>query len=271
VTFTDGISMSGWTEVRGAAKGGLGTRDPRLRLIRIPGTHHDVWLRRECAPVFAAALSLVNLHVIPLDGGPVDGWADRDARTGTGLSNHAPGVAVDFRYDVLKADHKRHMTGAQITAMHSILDHFVTDKGKRVFGWGGDWRVGVYCDEMHLEAGQAWEPGVGSFVSAVDFGNVQHRLRIQNDGTTAKVPVIAKPAPPAKIAPFPGTFGAHGGHGPHVVAIQRGLIAAGYKLTTDGLLGPQTHAALVAWQKRHPGYGKADGIVGPVTYKALAR
>ena len=52
----------------------------------------------------AAALALVNTHVIALDPGPLDGWEYRQARLSSGLSNHAGGVACDFRYDVLLAD-----------------------------------------------------------------------------------------------------------------------------------------------------------------------
>jgi hypothetical protein len=254
-------SLNGWAQITSSAS-------PSLRAILIPGTHHTINVRRECAPVFAAALAQVNLHVIALDAGPVDGWVNRQARTGAGLSNHASGTAVDFRYDVLKADHKRHMTGAQITAMHAILAHFVTSKGKRIFGWGGDWKVGTFCDEMHLEIGQDWEPGVGSFVSAVDVVDVQKRLRIDANGNIAKPVVVPKPAPAPKVPAFPGNFHV-GAHGPYVKALQKGLVGLHYRLAVDGQFGPQTKAAVVDYQRRH--HQKQTGIVTAALYKTVAR
>ena len=68
-----------------------------------------------------------------------------------------------------------------------------------------------YCDEMHLEIGQAWEPGVGSFVSAVDIADCQKKLKIDNNGFFAKAaPVVKIPVKqPAihAIPAFPGNFG----------------------------------------------------------------
>lgn len=254
-------SLNGWSTIDSAAS-------PLLRSVTIPGTHHSIRVRREIAPVIAAALAEVNTHVIALDGGPVDGWVPRNARSTAKPSNHWSGTAVDFRYDVLKADHRRHMTGAQITAMHAILDHYRTSKGKRIFGWGGDWKVNAYCDEMHLEIGQAWEPGVGSFVSAVDVADVAKRLRINVSGVIG-VPVKVPAAKPAPAVPaYPGAFTV-GAHGPYVLAIQLGLIKAGYRLTPDGAFGAQTKAALMAWQRHNR--RRATGGIDVGTYRLLAR
>ncbi|PZU82901.1 MAG: hypothetical protein DI527_24570 [Chelatococcus sp.] len=50
-------------------------------------------------------------------------------------------------------------------------------------------------------------------------------------------------------------------------AVQRALIALGYSLAVDGVMGPQTRAALQTFQR---GRGlAADGIAGPHTVKAL--
>lgn len=259
------LCLSGWEAIPNESDG-------RLRHIHVPGTVKGVTVRTECAPVFAAALSQVNQHVIPLNPGPLDGWEYRQARAANGLSNHSGGIAVDFRYDVWTAEHKQWATPDQIRTMHAIMDHFRTTGGKRIFGWGGDWGAN-FLDPMHLEIGQAWEPGIGSFVSVADVLNVQKRLGIDNNGNITKTPVIpspSKPHPVLAIPPFPGAFKL-GAHGPYVKAIQLGLIAVGYKLVVDGQLGPQTNSCLVAWEKKNPKYGKADGIVGPMTYKALAK
>ena len=155
----------------------------------VPGTSKKVTLRRDVLPLFLAYLADWHTTVMPIDVpgalGP-DGWAVRQARTGAGLSNHASGTAVDVRYDVLKADHKRHMTRAQINAVHALLAKYVTSDGRRVFGWGGDWKVGLYCDEMHTELAQDWAAGAGGkAASKADVADVIKRLRIRADGRTA--------------------------------------------------------------------------------------
>jgi len=197
-----GTTLGGWPGIETAQEQKV------LVWIKVPGTVKKVQLRKEVAPVFAAFLAEVHKKVIDLNKGPLDGWEFRQARTGAGLSQHAGAVASDMRYDVLKADHRRHMTQAQINAMHKLMDKYVTSSGKRVFGWGGDWQVGKFCDEMHLEAIQNWSPfSHGSNATIADFQNVQKRLGIRSDGTTSIIqPIINvfKPAPvPPKPVPVP--------------------------------------------------------------------
>jgi hypothetical protein len=194
-----GTTLGGWPGIETAQE----QRD-HLVWIKIPGTVKKVQLRKEVAPVFAAFLAEVHKKVINLNKGPLDGWAFRQARTGAGLSQHAGAVASDMRYDVLKSDHRRHMTQAQINAMHSLLNKYVTTSGKRVFGWGGDWKVGTACDEMHLEAIQNWSPGShGSNATIADFKNVQKRLGIKTDGTVSVVQKIVHVFKPAPKPPVP--------------------------------------------------------------------
>jgi lysozyme len=50
-------------------------------------------------------------------------------------------------------------------------------------------------------------------------------------------------------------------------ALQRALIALGYRLDVDGVAGPKTTAAVVAFQRKAGLY--PDGVVGPKTIKAL--
>jgi hypothetical protein len=59
-----------------------------------------------------------------------------------------------------------------------------------------------------------------------------------------------------------------GMRGPEVEALQADLARAGYALVVDGIFGPATQAAVVAFQ-RSAGLA-ADGIVGPATRGALA-
>jgi len=259
-------SLNGWSVIASSSS-------PLLRVIAIPGTTKKVRVRAEIAPVMAAALSLVHEHVINLNPGSTAGYCYRQARAANGFSNHASGTAVDMRYDVWTAAHKQFATPSQIKAMHSILDQFRTTGGKRIFGWGGDWSA-AFLDDMHLEIGQAWQPGVGSFVSTVDVQNVQKRLGIDKDGNfVKKAPAVSTGTHLAvvvhRVPPFPGAFKV-GAHGPYVKALQTGLNQHGYKLVADGKFGAQTKAAVVAIQKKNRKLQPADGIVGPVFYKTFA-
>jgi peptidoglycan hydrolase-like protein with peptidoglycan-binding domain len=79
--------------------------------------------------------------------------------------------------------------------------------------------------------------------------------------TTTK-PKPKKPAEPARLR--------SGSEGRAVEALQRRLAELGYQVhEADGQFGPETHHAVVAFQKVNR-IGR-DGVVGPVTRKALER
>lgn len=69
--------------------------------------------------------------------------------------------------------------------------------------------------------------------------------------------------------PYPGTPLQQGSRGDDVRAVQQRLNALGNHLETDGVFGPATHQAVAAFQKK-AGL-TADGIVGPQTWAALWR
>lgn len=54
---------------------------------------------------------------------------------------------------------------------------------------------------------------------------------------------------------------------PEIEQIQKLLVAAGYKIVVDGIEGPETIAAVKAFQKAHG--LTVDGIAGPLTIAAL--
>jgi len=58
-----------------------------------------------------------------------------------------------------------------------------------------------------------------------------------------------------------------GDRGPEVKKLQEALNAQGENLTADGIFGPATHSAVVAFQARHG--LTPDGVVGPRTRAAL--
>ena len=193
-----GTTLGGWPGIETAQE------QKNLVWITVPGTKKKVCLHKDVAPVFAAILSEINKKIIPLDPGPLDGWEFRQARSANGLSQHAGGVACDFRYDVLKADHGNHLPVAKHDAMHKLMDKYVTSTGKRVFGWGGDWTKGAFEDEMHLEAIQNWSPySHGSNATIADFKNVQKRLGIRANGTTSIIQPVVNVFKPAPVPPKP--------------------------------------------------------------------
>jgi hypothetical protein len=263
-----GTSLNGWA-----------APPARLATGTVPGTKKKVTLQADVLPLFLALLSDIHKTVVPIDVpsalGP-DGFEYRDARTGAGLSNHASGTAVDVRYDLMKADRKKHLNDAQTAACHKLLDKYVDSNGRRIFGWGGDWKLGVYMDEMHWEIIQSWSSGAyGRKTTVQDVKNVIARLKIQPDGTVRGLAVVPKPVPaPAVIAKpvltkaipaFEGTLKI-GSSGAQVKAIQIGL-----GIPADGKFGPVTALAVKKYQRVHPTLWPADGVVGPKTYKMLAR
>lgn len=76
------------------------------------------------------------------------------------------------------------------------------------------------------------------------------------------------PAKPAAKAPFPGKFGPSTKPTAAVIAATK-EIQKHFKLKVDGVFGPATKAAVVAYQKRHPYLAPWDGIVGRRTYKSI--
>jgi hypothetical protein len=254
-------SLNGWPAITRAG-------DARMTRATVPGTSKAVTLRKEAAPLFLNLLSRINAEVLPLDRGPLDSWQYRNARLGGGLSNHASGTAIDFRYDVLKADHLTHLSPAQRAKMEHLLDGYKTSDGHRIFGWGGEWKNGVARDEMHVEVGQAWQ--VGRAITAADLEAVQHRLQLGADGRTQ---AGSRPAP----HPVPHPASLHlaklqpGDRNAEVGQLQRALLAHGFNPgPIDGQFGPKTQVAVRALQRSLGFTGHdADGVPGKTSLARL--
>jgi len=92
-------------------------------------------------------------------------------------------------------------------------------------------------------------------------------------GTGTPPPTPAPP--PAPTRPFPGTLLRNGSRGDDVRQVQtwlntvRSQIPGNPQLAVDGIFGPITEGAVIAFQ-RHFGL-VPDGIVGPITWGELAR
>jgi len=78
-----------------------------------------------------------------------------------------------------------------------------------------------------------------------------------------------QPEPPAVWPPYPGVVLRRGLQGPSIRQVQERLneLGANPRLATDGVFGPLTEAAVMAFQRAN---GLVpDGIVGPITWNAL--
>ena len=99
-----------------------------------------------------------------------------------------------------------------------------------------------------------WDPG------AIDMdilrADIQTRIGVQ-PGTAPT------PRPPVPVGVYADVLLFRGSEGPQVAQLQRQL-----GVTVDGDFGPETEAAVRAFQRRTPGL-KVDGIVGPATDAAL--
>lgn len=253
-------SLNGWA--------GIPASGPALATRRIPGTTRSVTLQVDALPLFLAYLADWHKTVMPIDGSPAylgpDGWEYRQARTGAGLSNHASGTAVDVRYDVLKADHQRHMTPTQIAAVHRLLDKYVDANGRRVFGWGGDWKIGTYCDEMHTELAQSWAAGAqGRSTTLADVRAVIKHLGIRPDGTIAGAGAAPYPGKPIGW-PSANTIST----GPAIVTLERC-----FGLPETGSYGSALRNKIALYQNGHAWAWARDrvgrGAAGPNLYAGI--
>lgn len=99
-----------------------------------------------------------------------------------------------------------------------------------------------------------WDPG------AIDMDILRADIaaRIGTESGTAPTP-----RPPVPVGEYADVLLFRGVEGPQVAQLQRQL-----GVTVDGDFGPETEAAVRAFQRRTPGL-KVDGIVGPATAAAL--
>jgi len=83
-------------------------------------------------------------------------------------------------------------------------------------------------------------------------------------------PATTKPTTTISAPAFPGTKSfVIGAKNQAVFVIEQGLFKLKLLTVADSTFDAATEAAVVAYQKKNPSLGKADGIVGPVTYAAL--
>ena len=211
-------------------------------------------------------------------GGVDDATLAAAQLAGLGLKGHAVYFAVDFDPNgselpvvVEYVQGAASVLGAARTGVYggesvvNAVDHARACKYYwQTYAWTNTWAPFVQLRQV--------ENGVALAGATVDL-NTSHAADYgQNMPKPTPVPVPKpKPVPapkPRHVAAVPRFVSVikPGSTGDPVRAIQRGLGVA-----VDGTYGPKTRAAVISWQRRHRLYGRADGLIGPKTYKALAR
>lgn len=180
-----------------------------------------------------------HAHVEPLRDGWCWGYAYRDIRGSTGLSNHSAACAIDVNAPNHPLGKRGTFNAAQVARIRLIVQAC-----GGVVAWGGEWSR---PDEMHFEI-------VGSAAAVAAVAD-----RIRRTGGTDPTP-----------APTPtGGNLQRGSTGDRVKTLQRVLNAwyPNLRLVTDGIFGPATEKAVRDMQARA---GLAvDGIAGPATLGRL--
>jgi peptidoglycan hydrolase-like protein with peptidoglycan-binding domain len=107
-----------------------------------------------------------------------------------------------------------------------------------------------------------WDPG------AIDMGVLRSDIQARISHTADSAPT---PQPPVPVGEYADILLFRGSEGSAVAALQRRLNeedTTDPELDVDGIFGPLTEAAVLAFQRRTPGL-QVDGVVGPQTAAAL--
>jgi len=179
-----------------------------------------------------------HAKVEPLREGWCWGYAYRDIRGSSGLSNHSAACAIDCNAPNHPLGKRGTFSAAQVAAIRLIVKAC-----DGVVAWGGEW---TRPDEMHFEI-------VGNTAAVA---KVAARLR----GT---------PAPTHPGLPTDGKILKRGDNNDAVKLLQRVLNAwyPSLRLVVDGIFGPATEKAVRDMQSRAGLV--VDGIAGPATLGRL--
>lgn len=167
-------SQNGWLVLDSGTSG----PPPRLRSWKIPDTERKILLRDGSAGFLLVHMaSWFDERIEKLDTGQLDdwGWANRDIRGSSVISNHASGTAMDLNAT-------KHPMGVSTRATFSLDQVERIHKRLRFYDgclrWGGDYENRP--DAMHFELDKAMPA-------------VQHKARDLSDSPRGKKILKANP------------------------------------------------------------------------------
>lgn len=231
----------------GARQRGWGNGWPlcqRTRIVVVERGGVTFYLRREIAQLAATLLEATEKrHGYDIKPGQSWGFACRAIRGSKTPSNHSWGLAVDLNA-------KTNPMGSTFRSdLPPAVVRMWLDCG---WFWGGHYRQRP--DAMHFEYVRRPEHVAG------DLARARRHLGGASTGGGTKVPGFVPP--PIRLTD-PLT------KGDRVRWVQERLNAKGAnpRLSTDGVWGPKTDAAVRAFQRR--AHLTSDGIYGPRTHQAL--
>lgn len=215
----------------------------------VPGTDVSLTVRNGApGDLLLEVAARFDREVEDIDNGAAGlddwGYAERQVRGGSDLSNHASGTAVDLnapRHPLGTAP-EASFSASQITTIHGIIA-ITAD----VVRWGGDYTGRK--DPMHFELNDG-----------TTFAQCEAALAALR-GAPAGVPQAGHPAAAGVLQ--------LGSRGDAVLRLQR-VLNAWYPwlgLQLDGIYGPQTEKAVRELQQR--ARLTVDGIAGPQTLGVL--
>jgi hypothetical protein len=218
----------------------------RDECIVVPGPYMDTAPLRKGAPatILGDFARRYHAEVAPLVS-PVWGWS---ATNTVGNSNHLAGTSLDINAPQWPWGLKR-MPQWLVDKIYRLLDDYKID-GESGIKWGREWGK---PDEMHFQL--RWREGDP-----------------RNDRLVAKILNRPLPAPGPSPAPVTNTtvYLQRGSKGPEVGALQSGLnrVFPSYsRLAVDDDFGLLTESVVREFQRRSGLL--SDGIVGPQTRAAL--
>lgn len=225
-----------------------------------------------------------GVHAIIDRDGTVYELAPRDAITSHtkpsgsygAYSPRAPGLSNSNTYGIeIVASNNTKVNAAQIEAakglINSVASEFGLDPATQVYGHG-ELTPGHRQLSEGMAVVQALRTGVPNLMSEKQFeqmvGGPEGWLTGNWTYFAASMPTAGVPVPPAEVSSLGSRTLKKGMTGPNVEALQRALNGLGYNVDIDGKFGPQTEAALKAFQAA-AGL-TPDGVVGQQSRPLLA-
>lgn len=208
-----------------------------VRTYRVPGTNVYLPVRAEIAPLLIGFAEEFNRNVQALHPGWCWGYSYRSVRGYSVPSFHSAGIAIDLNAPI----HPLGRVGTFNSRQRQEINRLCLKYGLR---WGGNYHGRK--DEMHVEV---ILPRAAAVARA-------HRLQYGS--------VVVKRATPNIDRMKIGMANSD------VHALQKKLVAFGFKLKVDGKFGRETRQKVHAFQLKQGWKGAdADGRVGHVTYIKL--